>query len=200
MDDAENQRLADEYGICVSTSHHEPMQRATTEWFEGKQRPDGSWDWTKNRQEIIEFFRTGVERARGLESYFNLGIRGEYDKRMRTDDPGAVIRDVLQQQRVLFKEVHGREDAVPQVLALYKEIQDLYRAGEFTVPDDVTLLFADDNFGSLRTLPSGEEVTRPGGAGIYYHFQYVGAPRSYKWINSNSLVSMTCSRGVASFH
>ncbi|KAJ5080953.1 hypothetical protein N7456_013663 [Penicillium angulare] len=187
MDDPENQRIADEYGICISTSHHEPMQRATTEWFEEKPRADGTWDWTKSREEIIEFFRTGVQRAKGLESYFTMGIRGEYDRGMATDDPGAVIRDVLLQQRALFKEVHGREDAVPQVLALYKEIQDLYQAGEFTVPEDVTLLFADDNFGTLRRLPSGSEMTRPGGAGIYYHFEYVGAPRSYKWINSNSL-------------
>ncbi|KAJ5263814.1 hypothetical protein N7478_011419 [Penicillium angulare] len=187
MDDPENQRIADEYGICISTSHHEPMQRATTEWFEEKPRADGTWDWTKSREEIIEFFRTGVQRAKGLESYFTMGIRGEYDRGMATDDPGAVIRDVLLQQRALFKEVHGREDAVPQVLALYKEIQDLYQAGEFTVPEDVTLLFADDNFGTLRRLPSGSEMTRSGGAGIYYHFEYVGAPRSYKWINSNSL-------------
>ncbi|KAJ5953484.1 hypothetical protein N7454_000380 [Penicillium verhagenii] len=187
MTDPENQRIADEYGICVSTSHHEPMQRATTEWFEEKPRADRTWDWTKSREEIIEFFRKGVQRAKGLESYFTMGIRGEYDRGMTTDDPGAVIRDVLLQQRALFKEVYGREDAVPQVLALYKEIQDLYQAGEFTVPDDVTLLFADDNFGSLRRLPSASEMARPGGAGIYYHFEYVGHPRSYKWINSNSL-------------
>ncbi|KAK9852257.1 hypothetical protein MYU51_008663 [Penicillium brevicompactum] len=186
LDDPENQRIADEYGICISTSHHEPMQRATTEWFE-EGHTDGTWDWTTHREEIIDFFLKGVERAKGLESYFTLGIRGEYDKQMATDDPGKVVRDVLQQQRALFKAVYGREDAVPQVMALYKEIQDLYQAGEFTVPDDVTLLFADDNFGTLRRLPSGSEKLRKGGAGIYYHFEYVGAPRSYKWINSNSL-------------
>ncbi|CAI7597056.1 unnamed protein product [Penicillium pancosmium] len=186
LDDPENQRLADEYGICVSTSHHEPMQRATTEWFE-EGHSDGTWNWTTHREEIIGFFRKGVTRAKGLESYFTMGIRGEYDKGMVTKDPGAVVRDVLEQQRALFKEVHGREDDVPQVLALYKEVQDLYQAGEFVVPDDVTLLFADDNFGTLRRLPSGSEKSRAGGAGIYYHFEYVGAPRSYKWINSNSL-------------
>jgi len=165
LDDPENQRVADEYGICVSTSHHEPMQRATTEWFE-EGHADGTWDWTTHREEILEFFRKGVQRAKGLESYFTLGIRGEYDNQMATDDPGKVVRDVLQQQRALFKEVHGREDAVPQVVALYKEIQDLYQAGEFTVPEDVTLLFADDNFGTLRRLPSGTEMSRKGGAGV----------------------------------
>ncbi|GIJ97908.1 hypothetical protein Aspvir_000014 [Aspergillus viridinutans] len=185
LDDPENQRIADEYGICISTSHHEPMQRASTEWFE--EHADGTWDWTTHRDEIVQFFREGVQRAKGLESYFTMGMRGEYDKQMTTDDPGAVVRDVLQKQRELFKDEYGREDAVPQVLALYKEVQDLYQAGEFTVPDDVTLLFADDNFGNLRRLPSGLEKTRNGGAGIYYHFEYVGSPRSYKWINSNSL-------------
>jgi hypothetical protein len=165
LDDPENQRIADEYGICVSTSHHEPMQRASTEWFE-EGHADGSWNWLTHREEITDFFRKGVYRAQNLETYFTLGMRGEYDKEMATDDPGAVVRDVLQQQRALFKEVYGREDAVPQVLALYKEVQDLYQAGEFTVPDDVTLLFADDNFGSLRRLPSGNEKERSGGAGV----------------------------------
>lgn len=165
LDDPDNQRLADEYGICISTSHHEPMQRATTEWFE-EGHSDGSWNWTTHREEIIDFFRKGVIRAKGLESYFTIGIRGEYDKGMVTNDPGAVVRDVLEQQRRLFKEVHGREDAVPQALALYKEVQDLYQANEFTVPDDVTLLFADDNFGTLRCLPSESQRSRVGGAGV----------------------------------
>jgi hypothetical protein len=164
LDDPENQRIADEYGICISTSHHEPMQRASTEWFE--EHADGTWDWTTHRDEIVQFFREGVQRAKGLESYFTMGMRGEYDKQMTTDNPGAVVRDVLQKQRELFKDEYGREDAVPQVLALYKEVQDLYQAGDFTVPDDVTLLFADDNFGNLRRLPSRLEKTRKGGAGV----------------------------------
>lgn len=164
IDDPENQRIADEYGICISTSHHEPMQRASTEWFQ--EYADGTWNWLTHRDEIVEFFREGVQRAKSVESYFTLGMRGEYDKQMVTDDPGAVVRDVIREQRAIFKEVHGREDAVPQVLALYKEVQDLYEAGEFTVPEDVTLLFADDNFGSLRRLPSGLEEKRSGGAGV----------------------------------
>ncbi|KAL5877277.1 hypothetical protein ACKVWC_006437 [Pyricularia oryzae] len=184
-DDAENARIADEYGIAVSTSHHEPMQRATSEWF--ADNPDGSWNWLTNREKITDFFREGASRAKGLESYFTLGMRGEYDKGMKADDPAAVVRDVLKTQRGIFKDVYGREDAVPQLLALYKEVQEQYDSGRLEVPDDVTLLFADDNFGTIRRLPTGDEVKRSGGAGIYYHFEYVGVPRSYKWINSNSL-------------
>ncbi|KAJ5301787.1 hypothetical protein N7508_006650 [Penicillium antarcticum] len=173
--DPENQRITDEYGICVSTSHHEPLQRATTEWFENG-RVDGTWNRTTHREEIIEFFRGGVNRAKGLESSLSVFVAN------------MIVKWQLMILRALFEEVHGREDAVPQVMALYKEIQDLYQAGDFTVPDDVTLLFADDNFGSLRRLPSGSEKSRKGGAGIYYHFEYVGAPRSYEWINSKSLL------------
>ncbi|KAI8156413.1 hypothetical protein K4K49_002633 [Colletotrichum sp. SAR 10_70] len=140
-DDSENAKVANDYGIAVSTSHHEPMQRATNEWF--ADNPDGSWNWLTNKEKITEFFDEGVKRAKGIESYFTIGMRGEYDKGMKTDDPAAVVRDVIKTQRAVIKEIHGKEDAVPQLLALYKE--------------------------------------------IYYHFEYVGTPRSYKWINSNSL-------------
>ncbi|KAF4874324.1 hypothetical protein CGCSCA1_v006434 [Colletotrichum siamense] len=184
-DDSENAKVANDYGIAVSTSHHEPMQRATNEWF--ADNPDGSWNWLTNKKKITEFFEEGVKRAKGIESYFTIGMRGEYDKGMKTDDPAAVVRDVIKTQRAVIKEVHGREDAVPQLLALYKEVQDQYESGTIDVPDDVTLLFADDNFGSIRRLPTKKEMSRTGGAGIYYHFEYVGTPRSYKWINSNSL-------------
>ncbi|KAK1672844.1 hypothetical protein BDP55DRAFT_557530 [Colletotrichum godetiae] len=184
-DDPLNPKLAEDYGIAVSTSHHEPMQRMSNEWF--ADNPDGSWNWLTNKEKITDFFDEGIKRAKGRESYFTLGMRGEYDRKMKTDDPAAVVRDVIKTQRALIKRVHGREDAVPQLLALYKEVQEQYEEGNLDVPDDVTLLFADDNFGSIRRLPSGAERDRKGGAGIYYHFEYVGVPRSYKWINSNSL-------------
>ncbi|KAJ0297597.1 hypothetical protein COL516b_010650 [Colletotrichum fioriniae] len=163
-DDALNPQLAEDYGIAVSTSHHEPMQRMSNEWF--ADNPDGSWNWLTNKEKITAFFDEGVKRAKGRESYFTLGMRGEYDRKMKTDDPAAVVRDVIKTQRALIKQVHGREDAVPQLLALYKEVQEQYEEGNLDVPDDVTLLFADDNFGSIRRLPSGPERDRKGGAGL----------------------------------
>ncbi|KAK7408641.1 hypothetical protein QQX98_009205 [Neonectria punicea] len=185
VDDPDNQRLADEYGIVVSTSHHEPMQRLSNEWF--SENPDGSWNWLTNREKIRQFFELGAERARDHESYFTLGMRGEYDKKMAGDDPAAVVQDVVKAQRNVFEKVYGRKDAVPQLFAVYKEVQSLYESGRIKIPDDVTLLFQDDNFGSIRRLPTTSEATRSGGAGVYYHLEYVGSPRSYKWINSNSL-------------
>ncbi|KAJ4388629.1 hypothetical protein N0V93_006088 [Gnomoniopsis smithogilvyi] len=184
-DDAENQRAADAWGIVVSTSHHEPMQRLANEWL--AENPLGTWDWLTNKDKITKFFAEGVKRAKGFESYFTMGMRGEYDTKMPTDDPAAVVADVLRTQRSLIKDVHGREDAVPQLLALYKEVQEQHDSGRLEVPEDVTLLFSDDNFGTIRRLPRGKEAERRGGAGLYYHFEYVGTPRSYKWINSNSL-------------
>lgn len=188
-DDKDNQRVADMYGIVMSTSHHEPMQRLSNEWL-AEGNPLGTWDWFKNKDRITQFFRTGAERAKGYESYFTMGMRGEYDTKMEGDDPAAVVKDVLRTQRSLIRETYGTEDAVPQLLALYKEVQEQYESGRLDVPDDVTLLFSDDNFGTIRRLPHGSETSRKGGSGLYYHLQYVGTPRSYKWINSNSLGKM----------
>ncbi|RMY39998.1 hypothetical protein D0866_01555 [Hortaea werneckii] len=174
-DDPLNQQLADEMGIVVSTSHHEPMQRLSNEWF--AENPEGSWNWLTNREKIIDFFRVGAHRAKGFESCFTLGMRGEYDKKMAGDDPAFVVEDVIKTQREVPNEV----------LACYKEVQALFESGRLNVPEDVTLLFGDENFGTIRRLPTAEEAKRKGGAGIYYNLEYVGWPRSYKWINSNSL-------------
>lgn len=111
-DDPLNQRLANEMGIVISTSHHEPMQRLSNEWF--AENPEGSWNWLTNKEKIIDFFRAGAERAKGFESCFTLGMRGEYDKKMAGDDPAFVVGDVIKAQRGLLKETYGRADAVPR--------------------------------------------------------------------------------------
>lgn len=120
-DDPENQRLADDYGIVMSTSHHEPMQRATNEWFE--HNPEGSWSWIDNREKITRFFSDGIERAEGYESYLTLGMRGEYDEEMRTDDPAGVIQDVINTQRSLIRQRYGQEDAVPRRLPSWRPLR-----------------------------------------------------------------------------
>ncbi|KAL4958745.1 uncharacterized protein BDV14DRAFT_207467, partial [Aspergillus stella-maris] len=186
MDDPLNQETADRYGIVISTSHHEPMQRAMNEWFdEPYHEKDGTWSWLKNKEKITKYFHEGAQRAKGYESYITMGMRGDGDRPMDVDDPAGVVREVLQTQREAIRGAFGREDAVPQLMALYKEVQEYYEDG-LEIPDDITLLFADDNFGSIRRLPKGDERNRRGRAGIYYHLEYVGEPRSYKWLNSNS--------------
>ncbi|KAH7310735.1 hypothetical protein B0I35DRAFT_378520 [Stachybotrys elegans] len=181
-DDPLNQTLADTYGVVMSTSHHEPMQRAMVEWRTANKGP---WMWDENKERLREHFVEGVTRAKPFESVITLGMRGEGDKRMQSANPQATLRDVLTAQREIIQNVYGKGDGVPQVLSLYKEVLQQYEAG-LDIPDDVTLLFADDNFGNNRRYPTSEEKTRRGGFGLYYHMEYVGHPRGYKWLHCSS--------------
>jgi hypothetical protein len=179
-DDPENARLADEYGIVMGTSHHEPMIRAHKEWtVHGK----GPWDYAKNEDVLKRFWREGVKRNRAFESMVTLGMRGDGDEPMSEEANVALLEKIVADQRkILAEEVTADVTRVPQLWALYKEVQEYYERG-MRVPDDVTLLWCDDNWGNIRRLPTEAERKRPGGAGVYYHFDYVGGPRNYKWLN-----------------
>ncbi|BET69497.1 glycosyl hydrolase 115 family protein [Opitutales bacterium ASA1] len=183
-DDPENPRLADEYGIVMGTSHHEPMMRAHDEWG---RHGTGPWDYAKNDAVLRDFWRSGYERVKDYESIVTLGMRGDGDEPMSEAENVALLERIVADQREIIAEVSGRAtEEVPQVWALYKEVQGYYERG-MRVPDDVTLLWCDDNWGNNRRLPTAEERARPGGAGVYYHFDYVGGPRNYKWINVTPL-------------
>jgi len=183
-DDPENPKLADEYGIVMGTSHEEPMMRAEKEWTRGNH---GRWDYTTNQKEIDDFWRAGMERDKNYEEVVTLGMRGVNDTPMSEAGNTQLLEKIVADQRQILKEtVNPDLTKVPQVWALYKEVQGYYEKG-MRVPDDVTLLWSDDNWGDLRRLPTAEERKRSGGAGIYYHFDYVGAPRSYKWLNTNPI-------------
>jgi lysophospholipase L1-like esterase len=179
-DDPENPRLADEYGIVMGTSHHEPLMRAHAEWGKyGK----GPWDYSKNEAVLREFWRGSVERTKQFENIHSLGMRGDGDEAMTADTNTKLLERIVADQRDILASVTGRPaEQTPQLWALYKEVQDYYEAG-MRVPDDVILLWCDDNWGNLRRLPTPEERKRKGGAGVYYHFDYVGGPRNYKWLN-----------------
>jgi hypothetical protein len=186
-DDPLNSKLADEYGIVMSTSHHEPMLRAQQEW---KRHGKGAWDYAANSAELQEFWREGVRRNKDYESLYTVGMRGDGDYPMSAEANTALLERIVKEQRkILAEEVNPDVTKVPQVWALYKEVQDYYEKG-MRVPDDVTLLWCDDNWGNLRRLPAEDERKRPGGAGIYYHFDYVGDPRSYKWLNTYSITKV----------
>jgi GH35 family endo-1,4-beta-xylanase len=183
-DDTLNPILADQYGIVMSTSHHEPMLRAQQEW---KRYGSGPWDYETNAPVLRDFWRKGIQHMGNHESVVTVGMRGDGDKPMAPGSDTVLLKRIVADQRGIIASVTGKDPAAtPQVWAIYKEVQDYYDKG-MRVPDDVTLLFCDDNWGNIRRLPAPGSAPRKGGYGIYYHFDYVGGPRNYKWLNTNSV-------------
>ena len=181
-DDSENSRVADEMGIIMGTSHHEPMARNHQEWAR-RGGADGAWNYATNRKVIDTFFREGIERAKDTEDLITIGMRGDGDEAMSAEADVALLEKVIDNQRKIIRKVTGKPaEQTPQVWALYKEVQEYYEKG-LRVPDDVTILLSDDNWGDVRKLPDAEERKRSGGWGMYYHVDYVGAPRNTKWLN-----------------
>lgn len=193
-DDRENMVLADAMGVVMGTSHHEPMTRAEDEWHRNTDQgvTGGKWDYTTNAENLRKFWRGGIERmmSKGngepYESVVTVGMRGDGDEPMVEGTATKLLETIVADQRKIIADVTKKPaDQTPQVWALYKEVQDYYDHG-MNVPDDVILLFADDNWGQLRRLAT-RDINRKGGFGIYYHMDYVGAPRNYKWINTNQI-------------
>ncbi|HMH24678.1 MAG TPA: glycosyl hydrolase 115 family protein, partial [Puia sp.] len=183
-DDTLNPILADKYGIVMGTSHHEPMLRAQQEW---KRYGSGAWNYETNKPTLDSFWRKGIQHMGPHESIVTIGMRGDGDKPMTQGSNIALLEQIVSDQRKIIGSVTGKDPAAtPQAWALYKEVQDYYDKG-MRVPDDVTLLLCDDNWGNARKLPRLGEKTRAGGYGMYYHFDYVGGPRNYKWLNTNPI-------------
>lgn len=188
-DDPENPRLADEYGIVMGTSHQEPMVRSQQEWDRRYIRTLGNWNYTKHADTLETFWREGIRRNKNYESVVTMGLRGANDSEMggeMKDNISMVEKIVSNQQKIISEEMNTNINEVPQAWCLYKEIMEYYNNG-LRVPDNITLLWADDNWGNIRRLPDDAERKRSGGAGVYYHFDYHGDPRSYEWINTNPL-------------
>ncbi|MFB0523998.1 MAG: glycosyl hydrolase family 8 [Phycisphaerae bacterium] len=183
-DDPLNPKLANEYGIVVGTTHHEPMMRAHAEWrtFKG-----GAWNYETNAEKLRQFWTEGIQRMGSYESIVTLAMRGDGDKAMTESTNIALLEKIVADQRKILGEVTGKDvTMIPQIWALYKEVQDYYDKG-MRVPEDVTLLLCDDNWGNIRRLPKPEDPPRSGGYGIYYHFDFVGGPRNYKWLNTSPI-------------
>jgi hypothetical protein len=183
-DDKLNPVLANQYGIVMGTSHHEPMMRAQQEW---KRYGKGQWNYDSNAVVLRDFWKKGIENMDFHESIVTIGMRGDGDMPMTEGSNIALLERIVHDQRQIIQEVTGKDpSATPQSWALYKEVQDYYDKG-MRVPDDVTLLLCDDNWGNIRKLPKLTDPPRAGGYGIYYHFDYVGDPRNYKWLNTNNI-------------
>ena len=183
-DDKLDPGLADEYGIVMGTSHHEPMDRAQQEW---KRYGTGPWNYETNSEVLKAFWKKGIENMGSHETIVTVGMRGDGDMPMTEGSNIKLLEKIVSDQRNIIAGVTGKDASkTPQMWALYKEVQDYYDKG-MRVPDDVTLLLCDDNWGNIRKLPKLGEHPRAGGYGIYYHFDYVGDPRNYKWLNTNPI-------------
>ncbi len=193
VDDAANQPLADAWEVVLGSSHTEPMMRAQNEFGTFYAREGlGPWAYDVNNATIDEYFAYGARRARPYtrNSLWTVGMRGTGDTAIEglgVDVIVAMLETLVQHQRAIIEDVLGVGAAeVPQTWCLYKEVMSYVLEG-LTIPEDITLLWADDNWGNVRRVPIKEERSRPGGAGVYYHFDYVGGPRNYKWINTIQL-------------
>jgi len=183
-DDPKSAPLADEMGIVVGTSHHEPMCRAQAEWH---RYGSGPWDYTKNKKVLSDFWTEGYKNNQHFEQLVTIGMRGDGDEPMSEESNIELLERIIADQREIIQKTSGKKaEEVPQVWALYKEVQEYYDKG-MRVPDDVTLLLCDDNWGNLRKLPDIHAPERKGGYGIYYHVDYVGGPRSSKWLNVSQI-------------
>lgn len=181
-DDPENEKTADEMGVVMSTSHHEPLARNHQEYARNR-KGWGPWNYQKNKANLQKFFREGIERMKGTEQIVTIGMRGDGDEAMSEEADTKLMTNIINDQRKIIADVTGRKASeTPQVWALYKEVLDYYDKG-MKVPDDVTLLLCDDNWGNVRRVPNAKERKHKGGWGLYYHVDYVGAPRNSKMLN-----------------
>ena len=181
-DDPENEKTANEMGIVMGTSHHEPMARNHQEYARNREGW-GAWNYQKNKQGLQKFFREGIERMKGTEQIVTIGMRGDGDEAMSEDADTKLMQQIIADQRQIISDVTGKKASeTPQVWALYKEVLDYYDKG-MKIPDDVTLLLCDDNWGDVRRVPNAQERKHKGGWGLYYHVDYVGAPRNTKFLN-----------------
>lgn len=194
-DDPLNPKTADEYGIVMGTSHHEPMMRAQKEWGNHrKEYGNGEWNYHTNKEALLKFWEDGFYRNKNYDNLVTMGMRGDGDEPM-TDLGSAEanfkqLEQIMTDQRKVIKKVTGKPvKETPQLWALYSEVLDYYDQG-MKVPDDVIILLCDDNWGNVRRLPELNAKKHPGGYGMYYHVDLHGAPRAYQWLNMTQIPHM----------
>jgi hypothetical protein len=181
----QNKLVADDHAIVMGSSHAEPMLRNNVgEWT----APKEDYNYIANRDGVRAYWEQRVQENGRFENIYTLGMRGIHDSNMvgpKTDTERiATLERIFADQRVLIAQhVNPHVDQVPQMFCAYKEVLALYRQG-LKVPDDVTIVWPDDNFGYVRNFASAEERKRPGGFGVYYHISYLGAPLSYLWLST----------------
>ena len=180
-----NADTARDYAIVVGTSHAEPMMRNNVrEW----KKSDGAFNFFTNRDALARYWQQRVDEVKGYENFYSMGIRGVHDSAMEgattLDEARAGVSDVIALQRGMLAKAVGQPlTKIPQALTLYKEVLDIYNSG-LQLPDDITLVWPDDNYGYLHQLSTPAEAARGGGAGLYYHISYWGRPHDYLWLGT----------------
>lgn len=182
-----NREMADKYGIILGASHCEPMMRNTNaEW---KVAGNGNYDWVHNRDNVLKFWEERVVELKNADNVYTIGIRGVHDGKMQgantlQEQHDALVGIFKDQREMIAKNLNPKVDQVPQVFIPYKEVLDVYNMG-LDVPEDVTLMWTDDNYGYIRHFPNEKERARKGGNGVYYHISYWGRPHDYLWLATN---------------
>lgn len=198
-DDTLSPQMADMYGIIMGTSHHEPMMRAHKEYVRRKSII-GPWDYNINQNNIDNFFKEGIERNKTYENIITIGMRGDGDVAMCTGDDASNIKTlskVINNQREIIKDIYKTDASnVPQLWAIFTEVQRYYDKG-FNVPDDVLLLFCDNNWGYIRRTGPANELNRKGGMGLYYHIDMNGGPWNDRWVNTTTIPKLREQLGLA---
>ncbi|WP_230568239.1 glycosyl hydrolase 115 family protein [Saccharothrix luteola] len=192
-DDPENHATATRYGVVMGTSHEAPMMRGIEEWKRNPTRygGNGEWSFVRNATAVENYWADGIKRMERekFEGVVTLGMRGEGDTSLPDGDGVELMQGIIaSQRRILDRESSAPLDRIPQVFTLYKEVQRYWDRG-MRPPDDVTVVFADDNWGNMRNVPDPALAPRSGGYGLYYHFDYVGGGRNYKWVDTINLAN-----------
>ncbi|MDQ1292492.1 MAG: hypothetical protein QG608_371 [Actinomycetota bacterium] len=208
-DDPQNHETATAYGVVMGTSHEAPMMRGIEEWNRhatpAKRDANGAvvtpgsdpyggtgeWSFRRNGQALQKYWKAGIERmeSEDIEGVVTLGMRGNGDVSLPDGDGIDLMESIIDKQREILAETSSRDiTTIPQVQTLYKEVQRYWDSG-YRPPDDVTVVFCDDNWGNMRKLPDQKLAQRSGGYGMYYHFDYVGDGRNYKWADTTNLAS-----------
>lgn len=181
-----NREKADSFAIVISTSHCEQMLRSNTgEW---NVQTMGPFNYLTNRQKMYDYWDQRVKETTQSENIYTLGLRGVHDGKMEgantVAEQSALMRQAVDDQRGMIKKYFTKPiNQVPQIFIPYKEVLDVYDSG-FEVPEDVTLIWCDDNYGFIRRLSNEQEQKRSGGSGVYYHVSYWGRPHDYIWLSS----------------
>jgi len=190
----ESKLVADSFGIIITTSHCEPLLINTASKWEWDTKRDGDWNYATNAKAVQKKRNNRLDIASRFDNIYTMGMRGLHDAGLRgnlpIDQQTALVSQIIKDQRIMLTKHTGKDiKDIPQVFLPYKEAMDVYENG-LKIPDDITLVWVDDNYGYMKRVSNPAEQKRSGHSGVYYHLSYLGAPHDYLWLNTTPPVLM----------